>query len=101
MFNIAFLATLQVSSGTGRGDGRQEEEEEEEGKVARAALVGGLSSSDKRRLVARYGDLSNDEDDDTYPPQSSHIVHTKVLYNVCPFKRRFVLSGWPCTVWIS
>jgi hypothetical protein len=27
------------------------------------ALIGGLSVSDKQRLVAQYGDLSNDEDE--------------------------------------
>ncbi|CAI8029094.1 Coiled-coil domain-containing protein 43 [Geodia barretti] len=31
------------------------------------ALIGGLSVSDKKRLVAQYGDLSNDEDE-LYPP---------------------------------
>ena len=48
--------SLPVSSGR----------EVREKKTDPASLIGGLSLSDKKRLVAQYGDLSNDEDD-LYP----------------------------------
>ena len=50
---------LPVASGRG---GR-------EGKKNTDSLSGGLTASDKKRLVAEYGDLSNDEDD-LYQPTS-------------------------------
>ena len=37
------------------------------GREKNVSVFGGLSATEKRRLVARYGDLSNDEEDDEYP----------------------------------
>ena len=50
------------------GRGQREGEKSEEG------LVGdGLSVADKQRLVAQYGDLSNDEAD-LYPSPSTYNI---------------------------
>ena len=55
------------SKSVGRGRGEREEERKS------GALVGGLTAMEKRKLVSQYGDLSNDEDDDLYPPQMSVV----------------------------
>lgn len=41
--------------------------------------LGVLSPTEKKKLVAQYGDLSNDEDDDVYP--SIHSVSSKLFVN--------------------
>ena len=54
------------------------------------ALIGGLSVSDKKRLVAQYGDLSNDEDE-LYPPFNVCVC----AWGECCRKVACVLaSGW-------
>ena len=53
------------------------------------ALIGGLSVSDKKRLVAQYGDLSNDEDE-LYPPFNMCVCGRGVLF-VCFCT---LASGW-------
>ena len=59
-FSLTLSVNLQpASSGSvGVSDG---------GRRTNASLFGGLSAREKKRLVAQYGDLSNDEDDDEYP----------------------------------
>ena len=56
-YNIIAVA-LSVSIG---GSARRE------GGGGGEGIGGGLTAQDKMKLVSRYGDLSNDEDDDIYP----------------------------------
>ena len=55
---VVLPVDLPVASGVREGSG---------GRRVEKSMMEGLSATEKRRLVAQYGDLSNDEDDDTYP----------------------------------
>ena len=50
-------------SGGGVSAGRSERE----GREKKSSLLEGLSAKEKQKLVAQYGDLSNDEEDNVYP----------------------------------
>ena len=53
------------------------------GRQTNASLFRRLSSGEKKRLVAQYGDLSNDEDDDEYPFHNVIFHIHAVCLNVC------------------